>query len=114
MPDCGGFRISSCFIARPLPILTLIDSNCYNTPNQEEPVVKGDCAMTDEFVTVGEARDLLGISKPKMTQLLREGILTATTSPLDKRVKLVRAADVEILLAQWRKKRSGIDKAAAR
>jgi hypothetical protein len=46
----------------------------------------------------------LGISKPKMAQLIRDGVLATVTSPLDRRVKLVRVADVEALGARWAKK----------
>lgn len=60
--------------------------------------------MADEYMTVGEARERLGISKPKMAQLIRDGILMTVTSPLDRRVKLVRVVDVEGLAGQWRKK----------
>lgn len=60
--------------------------------------------MPDEYMTVGEARERLGVSKPKMAQLIRDGLLPAMESPLDKRVKLVRAADVEALASRWSKK----------
>jgi hypothetical protein len=60
--------------------------------------------MANEYVTVGRARERLGISKPKMAQLIRDGVLATVTSPLDKRVKLVRVADIEALAARWVKK----------
>jgi excisionase family DNA binding protein len=60
--------------------------------------------MAGEHITVGEARERLGISKPKMAQLIRDGVLATVTSPLDRRVKLVRVADVEALGARWAKK----------
>lgn len=60
--------------------------------------------MDGELLTVGEARARLGVSKPKMAQLIREGILATTDSPLDRRVKLVRLADVEALATKWAKK----------
>jgi hypothetical protein len=56
-----------------------------------------------ELITATQARQLLGVSKPKLAQLIREGVLPVVTSPLDKRVKLVRASDVEALLRVWQR-----------
>jgi len=55
--------------------------------------------MSDEteYVTIAEARDILGVSKPRMAELLRAGTLMAEENPLDKRSKLVKRADVEAL-----------------
>ena len=50
-----------------------------------------------EYVTIAEARAILGVSKPRMAELLREGALIAEENPLDKRSKLVKRADVEAL-----------------
>jgi len=53
--------------------------------------------MTEgEFWTVRQAREYLSISK-KMAQLIRDGVLATQDSVLDKRVKMVRHADVEAL-----------------
>jgi hypothetical protein len=52
------------------------------------------------FMTAGEARAQLGISPKKLAALIREGVLTTEPDPLDKRVKLVRRADVEALAEQ--------------
>jgi excisionase family DNA binding protein len=60
--------------------------------------------MGDEYLTVGEAQRRLGVSKPKMAQLIRDGVLATETSPLDRRVKLVRVAEVDALAARWAKK----------
>lgn len=49
----------------------------------------------EEYVTVREAGEMLGVSKVKMAQLLRDGVLTAQDSVLDKRVKLIKREDVE-------------------
>lgn len=65
--------------------------------------VEEGSVVADEYITVGEARARLGVSGPKMAQLIREGVLTTAGSPLDKRVKLVRVADVEALMARWSK-----------
>ena len=61
--------------------------------------------MTDEYVTVREAGELLGVSKVKMAQLLRDGVLSAQESVLDRRVKLILRADVERLAKQLRPSR---------
>jgi hypothetical protein len=56
-----------------------------------------------EYMSVGEARAFLGISGPKMTQLLRDGVLHAEVDPLNKRYKWLRRADVAALKAQQKK-----------
>jgi Helix-turn-helix domain len=52
-----------------------------------------------EFWTVRQAREYLGVAKKTMARLIKEGTLTTADSPLDKRVKMVRRADVEALKA---------------
>lgn len=56
-----------------------------------------------EYITVAEARDLLGVSKRKIAQLIDEGVLPAEPNVLDKRSKVVKRSDVEEL-----KKRPGV------
>ena len=51
-------------------------------------------------MTVAEAREALGVSKPKMARLLQEGTLHAEPDPLDKRYKLIARAEVEALKAR--------------
>lgn len=51
----------------------------------------------EDYVTVREAQELLGVSKVKMTQLIHDGVVQTYESVLDKRVKLVRRTDVERL-----------------
>jgi excisionase family DNA binding protein len=50
-----------------------------------------------EYMTVAEARDFLGVSKRKITQLIKDGILPAELNIFDERSKLVKRADVEAL-----------------
>lgn len=50
-----------------------------------------------EYITVAEARQILRVSKPRMTDLLKEGTLIAEDNPLDRRSKVVKRADVEAL-----------------
>ena len=57
-----------------------------------------------EYMTATEARILLGISKAKMAQLIRDKVLPTEESLLNKRVKLVRRTDVEALAARPRPK----------
>lgn len=54
----------------------------------------------EEYMTVGEARDLLGISKPIIARLIREGELTVILDPLNRRVKLIKRSEVEALKAR--------------
>ncbi len=44
----------------------------------------------DDYVTLGEATEVLGVSRFKVWQLVREGVLPTFVSPLDRRQKLVR------------------------
>lgn len=60
-----------------------------------------------EYISAKEAQELLGVSKPTMTKLLRapelppsEDALTYVFDPLDKRTKWVRRADVLKLKAR--------------
>ena len=56
-----------------------------------------------EYLTVTEAREYLGVSKPKMAQLIRDGVLKTEVDPLNKRYKWLRRADVVALKAQEKK-----------
>ena len=58
--------------------------------------------MSEEFMTVAQAREYLGIGKRKMADLIKEGTLQTRPDPLDERVKLIPRSDVEAL-----KERSG-------
>ena len=53
--------------------------------------------VVDWLIKVTEAQRVLGVSKKKMASLLAEGTIPFELDPLDKRVKLVRRADVERL-----------------
>lgn len=54
----------------------------------------------EQYMTVAEAQAYLGVGNKKVARLLKEGELTATPDPLDKRVKLVKRSDVEALKAR--------------
>jgi predicted DNA-binding transcriptional regulator AlpA len=47
-----------------------------------------------DLIRTSQAQKLLGVSRPKMTQLLREGVIRHFPDPLDRRVKLVSRAEV--------------------
>lgn len=50
-----------------------------------------------DLITATEARELLQTSPNKIADLIRDGVLKAYTSQLDKRKKLVSRAEVERL-----------------
>jgi predicted site-specific integrase-resolvase len=50
------------------------------------------------LITVGEARNRLGVSNHTVARLVREGKLKTYPNPLDKRQKLVDAGEVAALL----------------
>jgi hypothetical protein len=55
-------------------------------------------SQPSDLITIAEARELLQVSKPKMADIIKSGELEVVQrDPLDKRVKLVRRADVEAL-----------------
>ena len=47
-----------------------------------------------DLIKVAEARKLLGVSRIKMAELIREGHVRHFPYPIDKRVKLVSEAEV--------------------
>jgi hypothetical protein len=47
-----------------------------------------------DLITANEARSLLGVSRMKIANLLKEGILKTYQNPLDRREKLVSRAEV--------------------
>ena len=57
-----------------------------------------------EYISVAEARDLLGVSKTRIAEMVKHGELTAEANPVDRRGKLLRRAEVEALAAKAGKK----------
>lgn len=53
----------------------------------------------NDFITLNEARALLGVSRMKIWRLVKEGTLTAIPNKLDKREKLVSKSEVLSLIA---------------
>src|SRR5215213_8209138 len=62
---------------------------------REVPDDPGGINVDDDFVTMREAAEILGVSKFTMWRLVRDGELAAYRSGSDKREKLVKRADVE-------------------
>lgn len=53
-----------------------------------------------EYLLLHEAADYLGVSRVKLSRMIKEGLIPYTTSPLDKRVKLFKRADLDTFLSQ--------------
>jgi hypothetical protein len=71
--------------------------------------------MTEgEWVSVTEARLMLGVSEDKIARMLSAGELTWEVNPVDHRGKIIRRADVLALVAKRPAKmppKSGVDAA---
>lgn len=52
----------------------------------------------DEYLTLQEAAELIGVSRFKLWRLVRDGKLVAHLSERDRRERLVRRGDVEELV----------------
>ena len=53
-----------------------------------------------EYITVAEARDMLGVSDPKIARMMKDGVLHAEENPVDKRSKIIPRAEVVALVAK--------------
>jgi hypothetical protein len=53
--------------------------------------------MTDGYMNLREAKGYLGISRVKMTKLVRDGVVRTIPDPLDARSQLVKIEDIEKL-----------------
>ena len=51
----------------------------------------------DAHMTIHQVAEYLGVSRTKVWKLVGEGVLSASTNPLDKREKLVPAGEVRRL-----------------
>jgi excisionase family DNA binding protein len=65
----------------------------------------------DEYVTMTEAQEILGVSRFKIWQLVREGKLETFASELDRRQKLVRRSDLDAF--RFPRPRTGPEKGKA-
>jgi len=68
---------------------------------------------THEFLDVGQAAELLDVTRFTISRLIRAGELTAYVSPLNRRKKLLRREDVEALRQPVPVEQEGSKKAAA-
>lgn len=57
-----------------------------------------------DLITTSDARDLLGVSHTKMSQLLKLGYIRHFENPLDRRVKLVSKEEVLSLVPKMAEK----------
>jgi predicted site-specific integrase-resolvase len=53
--------------------------------------------MSDDYLPLMRAAEYVGVSRVKLAQLAKEGTIPYVTSPLDKRVKLFKRADLDQL-----------------
>lgn len=54
----------------------------------------------ETYVTVTQARKMLGINPVRMAKFIREGRLETFEDPFDERKKLIRLSDVQRLLRE--------------
>jgi predicted HTH domain antitoxin len=55
-----------------------------------------------ELLTLSEAAELLGVSRMKMSRMVKTKVVTTQNDPLDERVKLVKRDDVLVLVVRDR------------
>jgi biotin operon repressor len=55
---------------------------------------------TSEYISVAEARDLLGVSRTRIAKMISRGELKSEPNPVDSRGKLLLRAQVEALAAK--------------
>jgi excisionase family DNA binding protein len=55
----------------------------------------------EEWVTMTEASERLGVSRPKISRLARKGVIKTKLNPLDGRVRLVNLVELKALLEEY-------------
>jgi hypothetical protein len=55
-------------------------------------------AAPSQYVTVAEAREMLGVTRYKMTKMLKDSVLASVPNVADGRSQLILRADVEALM----------------
>ena len=55
-----------------------------------------------ELLTLSEAAELLGVSRMKMSRMVKTKVVTTQNDPLDERVKLVKREDILALIVRDR------------
>lgn len=56
-----------------------------------------------KYLTVQEAAAFLGVTRAKVSQMLRDGVLKFHVDPLDKRIRLIAMTDLQDVLSQSHK-----------
>jgi excisionase family DNA binding protein len=74
------------------------DSRQLYTTWEGEDMAESESA--EDLMTIGEAREYLGIGRQTMANLIKRGVLTTTVDPLDRRIRLVNRAEVVKLRQQ--------------
>jgi excisionase family DNA binding protein len=77
-------------------------ANSRKRPNQRTQVGSRS-EVWPEKMKLSQARKYLGVSVPKMSMLVRSGVLKFEKSPLDGRLRLVKRSDLEELKRQYAK-----------
>jgi excisionase family DNA binding protein len=76
-----------------------------NEQQEEIPTMdEHDTGVPGDLMTVGGARELLGVSKTTMARLIREGTLPTQPDPIDRRIRLIRRADLVSLMSRSSKR----------
>ena len=73
----------------------------YRTKEGEKLNIMEEKAAEKKMYTVQEAATYLGVSRIKISQLLRDKDLTAITNKLDSREKLIDRNQLDKLLSQY-------------
>ena len=60
-------------------------------------------AVLQQHLTLWEAARYLGVSRAKLSRMVKEGLVRFRHSPLDRRVKLFQVDDLDDLLARPRR-----------
>jgi len=61
--------------------------------------------MNEEYFSLVEAAEYVGVSRVKLSQLVKKGVIPFETSPLDKRVKWFKRSDLDMLRGPHRVRR---------
>lgn len=60
----------------------------------------GDDAPASEYVKSSEAREMLGVTRPTMARLIRDGVIPTKADMLDRRLKWVSVEDLRKIIKE--------------